>query len=494
MVMVRQHAKSSTNSLKNEYSGGKLFKKIIKNTVIYSIAPYVASFANLFVLPIITKDLTDVDYGISGTITAYTGALSALSALGLSVILNNSFFHYRNHYKFLWRQVYGFLILWNIVYSILLAGFLYLFMPESAAENTLIIILLNVSPIVLFGPVSFLGTYFYMLNQNALPIALRTAIFGVLAILLNLFFISYLKQGYMGWFYTSFIVGILTNFSYWYVINKKEKITPIFNFKKRTISKSLKISIPLLPHQYSYYLLSGSERLIMDQVKISTNKIGEFNIASMFSNYVANFANAGSNAIGPVLLDYYSKKKYYQARNLVFLYQAGLIIINFLICLWLKEVFGILINNDILKETYDIGIILIMALSFTPLFVGYYSILTYLEKTKNIWLITFTAGVICVLLNLIFLPKYGIYSASIIFFIAYLYRGVAGYCLKSFRTNIEKVRYYPAFWGLITTLSTSIVYVLRDSNLIVKISISVMIMAALILAFINRQSIRTKYF
>jgi O-antigen/teichoic acid export membrane protein len=101
-----------------------LFKKIITNTLIYSLAPYVASIANLLVLPIITKDLTEIDYGISGTITAYTSALSALSVLGLSVILNNSFFQNSHHYKWIWRQIYGFLVIWNVIYSLILGIFL----------------------------------------------------------------------------------------------------------------------------------------------------------------------------------------------------------------------------------------------------------------------------------------------------------------------------------------------------------------------------------
>jgi O-antigen/teichoic acid export membrane protein len=470
-----------------------LFKKIIKNTVIYSFAPYVASFANLLVLPIITKDLTEVDYGISGTITAYTGALSALSVLGLSVILNNSYFHYKYHYKIIWRQIYGFLIIWNVIYSILLGIFLFVFIPDTAAENRFKIIVLNVLPIVLYGPANLLGTYFYMLKQNALPIAIRTAAFGILAICLNLLFISHFKLGYMGWFYTNFIVVILTNFSYWHVLNKQQEITPIFNFKRRTILKSLRISLPLLPHQYSYYLLSGSERLIMDQVKISTSKIGEFNIASMFSNYVANFANAGSSAISPVLLDFYSKRKYKQARNLLFLYQAGLLIVSFLVCLWLKEAFYLLINNNTLRETYDMGIILIMALSFTPLFVGYYSLLTYNEKTKTIWRITFIAGLICIILNLIFLPIFGIFSASIVIFIAFLYRGLAGYYLKSFRLmNNEK--YYPAGWVFLISVITLFVYVIKDINITIKFILTIVLILAMIPMYFKRFKIKEKFF
>lgn len=466
-----------------------MFKKIITNTFIYSVAPYVASIANLLVLPIITKDLTEVDYGISGTITAYTSALSALSVLGLSVIVVNSYFQNKNRYKWIWRQIYGFLIIWNIIYSIFIAGFLYIFMPHAAAEYKVMIISLNVLPIVFFGPTNFLGTFFYTLQQKAIPIGIRTAIFGILAVFLNLLFISYYKLGYMGWFYTNFIIGVLTNISYWYILNIKHNITPIYNFKQKTIYKYLKISIPLLPHQYSYYLLNGSERLIMDQVKISTNKIGEFNIASMFSNYVSNFAQAGSTAIGPIIMDFYTKKKFRQARNIIFIYQTLLLGIDFIICLWAKEAFYFLISNEILRNTYDLAIILIMAISFTPLFVGYYSLLTFHEKTKRIWRITFSAGIICIVLNLIFLPVYGILSAPIIIFISYMYRGLSGYYLKSFKI-VNSINYFPMLWTFSIIIFTIIVYLLKDIELVYKAFITFSILILMIPLYMNKMLLK----
>jgi len=469
-----------------------LFKKLIQNTIIYSIAPYVASFSNLLILPIITKDLTEIDYGISGTITAYTGALSALSALGLSVILSNSFFKSRVQYKYLWRQIYGFLTIWNILYSVILGVFLYIFIPDSASENRLTIILLSTLPNALLGPSNFLGTYYYTFRQEALPIGLRTMIFGVLSVFLNLLFISHYKLGYMGWFYTSFIISLLTNFSFWYVLIFKLNMMPIFNFKRKTIIKALRISLPLIPHQYSYYLLSGSERLIMDQCKIDTGKIGEFNIGSMFSNYVSNIAQAASTSIGPVIMIYFREQKFNQARNLLFLYQAILLIVNFIICLWAKEAFYILIQNDILKETYDLALILIMSITFSPLFSGYYLLITFNAETKSLWRITFVAGLLCVVLNLIFLPTYGIFSSALIFFFAYAYRGLAGYYLNSFR-RINKVKFYPIIWTIIIKAFTIIVYLLRNASIASKAAITLLILALLIGLYIKRVDLKKAY-
>ena len=52
----------------------------------------------MLLLPIITQYLTDVDFGISGTISAYTSAISVFSTLGFGVILQNSFFKNPDNY------------------------------------------------------------------------------------------------------------------------------------------------------------------------------------------------------------------------------------------------------------------------------------------------------------------------------------------------------------------------------------------------------------
>ena len=69
-----------------------MIKKVLTNSAIYGLAPHVPRIVSVLLLPIMTAHLTDVDYGIAGTIAAYTMALSALSTLGVSAYLQVNFF------------------------------------------------------------------------------------------------------------------------------------------------------------------------------------------------------------------------------------------------------------------------------------------------------------------------------------------------------------------------------------------------------------------
>ena len=88
---------------------------IIKNSALFTIAPLLPKVINVLLMPILTRYLTEVDFGISGTISAYTQAIGAFSVLGLGVVLLNSFYKTPLEYKELWRQIYGFLNLWMIM-------------------------------------------------------------------------------------------------------------------------------------------------------------------------------------------------------------------------------------------------------------------------------------------------------------------------------------------------------------------------------------------
>ena len=285
-----------------------MLKKIISHTFIYGISQQVPKIAALLSLPIITSYLTEADFGIFGVITATVAAISSLSNLGLNVIIANVFYKHPNHYKLAWRQLYGFLILWNFVFSIILGIIIYLFIPIEAENNTWSIIFLNISPYLLFGPTALFGQSYYQYKQKPMQIAIRSIIIGLLSVILNVILISYYQFGYMGWFISISFSSIVMNFSYWIPLNFKLNITPILIFKRRYLKRSLKVSLPIIPHYYSNYLLNSSDQLIMKVLNISIDDIGKYNASYMIGNAVQQLGIAAGKAVGPMIYESYKKK------------------------------------------------------------------------------------------------------------------------------------------------------------------------------------------
>ncbi len=448
-----------------------MIKKLFSHTLIYGLAPQITLIANFLVLPIITKDLTEVDFGVAGVLTAYTTAISALATLGLRVILTNSFFKSPGHYKWRWRQIYGFLNLWNLIYAIIVGFLVYFAVPEIAKQNIWIIVLLNTAPLILFGPTAAIGKQYYQLRQKPMPIAIRSLIFGLLTTGLNIILISHYQMGYMGWFWSAFVTLILSNASYWIPLNFKEGLRPIYNFKWKYLKQSLKVSLPTIPHFYGSYLLNSSDRLVMDQLSVPTGDIGKYNVANTFGVLGEGFSTAVGWALGPILTKKYKDNKLTEARDLLFMVQILFFVVTFVPSIFFKEIFEILIKNDTLNKMYPLAIILFMSINYRPMYFASNSFLFYYEKTHKLWRVSFVAGGANVLLNIILIPLYGFEVAAYTTFISFLYIGYAGFYFKEFK-ELNNVKYYPLLWFFATISLMILAYFIVDLSLIVKIVIA----------------------
>lgn len=452
------------------------------------MAPQVPKIANIFALPIITQFLTEEDFGVAGLIGSVVASIGVFANLGLNVTLSNSFYKSSCSFHWGWRQVYGFLTLWNIPFTLLLALIIYLFIPEVAKENSLYIILLNVIPVIFFGPTATIGSLYFQLKQKPLEIGVRSAIIGLLTVGMNVIFIAYYKMGYLGWFMAGGIAQMVYQISYWIPINLKYNMRPIFNFKWRYIKYQLKVGLPTVPHYYGSYLLNSSDRMIMGFLNIPTGDIGKYNAAGNIANN-GNFIGVSvGRAISPILLNYYKNRKENDARLLIFMLQIVFLTGSVIICLWMKEIFQFLIRNETLKLVYPMAIIMTMGYNYRPMYFGSVFKVMYLEKTDKLMKITLTAGIISLGLNLSLIPLFGFKIAAFVLYIGLMYMGYSGFFIKEFKQSI-KVNYYPLFWIVITCLFTVLVFFMVELNQYIKLltSFFVLIIGCILIMKMNKK-------
>jgi O-antigen/teichoic acid export membrane protein len=450
-----------------------MLKKIVSHAAIYGMAPYVTKIVSFFILPIITQDLTPEDYGIAGVVAGYTGIFSVLASLGLPVILSNSFIKHESRYRYVWRHIYGFLSWWNIIYGILVASLLLIFLRNEVSSGNLFwIVFLSVGPIIFFGPTQAIGTLYYQLNKNPVQVVWRTITFGLLTIALNVYTISVLKMGYMGWFWSEFIVGVLFNASYWWALNFRLKLSPILKFRWYSIKRYLKVSLPVVPHQYSSFLLRSSDRAVLGFLKVPTENIGRYSLASNFGNYFYSVSSAISTALNPFILKDLKHHHLIKARALIFMAQVMMFVMTFIFSLWSKEILFYLIKNDELRMVYPMVIVVVMAFSYRPMYIGATSVLFFYEKTKDLAKVSFIAGLANVILNLVFVPRIGFEFAAYSTFICYMYVGYSGYFLKQFSKYVT-TDFFPLLWLALTVALTVFAYVAVEWHWISKTIITV---------------------
>jgi O-antigen/teichoic acid export membrane protein len=195
----------------------------------------------------------------------------------------------------------------------------------------------------------------------------------------------------------------------------------------------------------------------MDVMHVSTSSIGRYNVAYTVANFISSLGNASGKAISPLLNGFYKIGDDKSARNLIFVLQGCFFVMTFILCLWMKELFSFLIRNENLAQMYYLGIILVMAYNYRPMYYGANAKLMFAEKTNVLWKVTFGAGLINIILNLLLIPIFGFEVAAITTFIGYMFMGYSGFYFKVFK-EINSANYYPLFWIAMNVVITVITY------------------------------------
>jgi O-antigen/teichoic acid export membrane protein len=272
---------------------------------------------------------------------------------------------------------------------------------------------------------------------------------------------------------------------YVYPVYGKLGLWPILKFRKKFITPHLRVALPMIPHNYSSFLLNSSDRIVMDIYKIDIRRIGIYNISYQFGNYFEAIGDAIGMAVGPFYSKLYTEKKeksLTDARALTFFLMGCFLVSTFLISLWLREIFLGLIKNEELRSAYDVGIIIIMGYAYRPMYWSAGIKLSIFEDTAMLWRISFVAGILNLGLNLIFVPFYGIYAAAIITLISLLYIGFSGFFFKRYK-KLGGPDHHPFKWIVGILLLTSIAYIFKDAMITTKVIISSAILAISFLIF-----------
>lgn len=460
-------------------------KKIAVNSLIYAIGPQIPKIVSILMLPILTPNLSSKDYGIFGIIAAYTAALSALTDLGLTSVLSVSYYKYPRRFRFFWNKLFTIITVWSIPLALLNACVIYFSLPIEEKPNFIMISLLYCTPIMLFSPTKFVGRKYFQLAQQPLPVVSINVMSALAGIIANYLTIAVWKMGYLGWFIGGFVVSLTTFLPYVYYQLKRIKINFDFGFNYKWLKRILIISLPVLPHYYSVYLLNSSDRLVLDWYGVSMDEIGIYSLAYTLGGYFALVGTALADAAGPMYIQLFSSNKQedeIKARNLTFIMQIFITATAFIASLWMKEAYLILIKNESLQQGYEMAIIILMSYVYYPMYFGPISKLQYLYKTKELWKISLLAGIFNIVLNIIFVPMFGIWAAVLSTFAAMMFMAFRGYSIKTFIEN-NPVNYYPFRWFIFICTSVLLVYFLRDSAIVIKILISLALVTTTLLGW-----------
>lgn len=461
-----------------------MLKKLLSHTVLYALGPQVSKILGFLILPFISPYLTEVDFGVWGTITAFTILFYSARDLGLTVPMLNAFYRHTSNWKWVWRQIIWYLLLWGVFLAVIQAIVLWVIFPqEGVTDRNTVITLFTIQMVLLDVPVLVASRYF-QLKEKPQVIAIISAIAGGVSVAAHYLMVVEYAYGYMGWFFSGFLSTLIMAGAYSYFLTK-HGIVPLLVFRYRLAKSRFRVGLPIVPHNYSAYLLNASDRSVMTFLRVPTSSIGVYNGAYVLGSYVNLIGNAMGLAIGPTYLRLYSKPDSEgTVLELTRLLQSLFIVGSFIVALWAKEFFQLFLVSEGLETAYVLAVVIVMSYSYRPLYWAVVNRIQYDEQTGILWKISFSAGLINIILNLIFIPQYGYAAAAYTTFASLLYMGFIGHILVPKTAGIHRLELF--VWFMVINGFTWLAFALKDTLPVIKIIVTIATLCALTLISIRR--------
>lgn len=420
-------------------------KKNIKSTFIYFVGNVLSKIIVLLLLPIYTKHIDPYDMGNYDTSISIITFFSSLVYLDIGATIlrykleksqknNNSItygliiFTMSSILYFTLCIVYGVFSDMKYYFWVILYGFLYSF--EYA-----------------------IGYCARAKNEN-FTYAISGVIYTIIIVSVNLLLILGLKLGYLS-LYISFCAASIFSILFmslkakiWkdlFIVFKKG-----FKFDKPYFMDMLKFSIPLCINSVAFWLLSSSNKIIVDEM-LGSNYTGYLSVANKFNQAVYLLSSCIQLTWQEVAFsfDNDSKEKIgeFYSKNFISYYKFILIGISMII-----TAISILLNlfPNFIDSAYEASINLIpiaiigTGFSIINLFIG--TVLLSFKKTKAISISMLIGGIVSVASCIGFIKLgWGVLSATISFALAYMatiiYRVATAKRIMNF-----KIKSYNLIW------------------------------------------------
>jgi O-antigen/teichoic acid export membrane protein len=460
-----------------------MIRKIVQHTFFYSFANQIPAIVNLFLLPLVTPYLSSADYAIYGLILSYIGLLGAFSSLGYIVLFQNSFFHLGQAFKPKWSRLLGFQWFYKIIYAALISTLLFIVLKSYTAstKDLLIVLSLVVIPLLFFDLTKSIGIRLCQFRNDHKKVYLISICTALVATALTLTGILYFNLGYKAWLVSAAVSGAIQALYFGYILYFKEGIRPTFIWNRLEIIEDLKTALPLVPKEYATYILSSSDRVLLDQLHVSTQQIGNYNIAYSFASYFDNIQMQANQVITPILFRKFKEGNSVDfVRGLTHIWFFVSIVIATLVGLWIPVLFPFLYRNPTLADSAPFAVLLFFTFCYRPLYVAAVDFSIFNKKTLPILFITLIAAVLNLLINVVLIPQFGAWASVWSTFISYLTLPILGFYLIRENFDMRK-KIMPVFLIALTVLSALGCYSLFNTHLLARIGITCVL---LVFAFI----------
>ncbi|WP_349408707.1 oligosaccharide flippase family protein [Pseudalkalibacillus sp. SCS-8] len=395
-----------------------------KNSILYTLGSMITPLIGFIMLPVYTYYLSPAEYGIMTTVQTLIGLFELILLLSLHVAVT------RYYYDFLeepqkQKEYLGTIFIFVLGFSSILS-LLFLFFSKSIGG-----ILFNNIPIYPFffylvglawlSALFALPLTFIRAQEKAGLFVLINIIKSILVVLLTFFFLVKLDLGAESALLSQLIITFFMVLIVFYSQIKHIKLT----FNLVFLKSSLFFSLPLLPHAASGWIINASDRIILEKYVIHA-QLGIYALAAQISMVLGMFYISVNSALIPRYMRLRKEGNEKSAKNMLKAFAYVVIIFGVL-----AIPIAIYATKKLTSPEFHEAVEIIPILLLSQIVNGFYYIavakLFYHKKTKSIATSSTISALVNLIINILFIPKIGIWGAVYSTIIAEIVRFISIY-------------------------------------------------------------------
>jgi O-antigen/teichoic acid export membrane protein len=448
-------------------------RKISKNTIYYGLGQVSTAAISLILIPIYTRVLTPVQYGAISLILTIISIFIVFSDLGLGSALGVFYFDYfrdDTKLKIYLSSILRFLLVYGI--------FLVLF--ASLLGEPLVQPMIQSIPFYPFIIIAFVVGYcqtlfrflqaFLQVQDRAKFYAIITSLSFLINVVLIVYFVVFRNEGILGNSKADLITAIL----FFLVTLFFFKKYAISSFNWKNLKESLKFGLPLVPHLLSAWIMKAVDRLFINHYD-GLNQLGVYTLGFQIGSILSIFTNSFNSAWAPFFMAT-AKEKGEGAKpiitRLTTYYLACLFFLASCITLFTHEIISLVATIEY-ANSFQVVPIVVNGYILSGMYYMVVLPLYFTKKTKFLPLATLSGGIIQIILNYLFVPRYGMTGAAWAMFITNLWIFLSTWFISSsvypLRFEFGRIIKIIIVYFLILLCGSFINYPLIWINLLTKI-------------------------
>lgn len=381
----------------------QMTKKLLKNSVIYTIGDFInVAVGGFLLLPFYTRVLTQSEFGLFNVLNASILIVTFIVHFGIISTYSRLYFNYTEDKK---NSFTGQVIFLHILMSLLLFFFVVAFQEilqvnlfSSVASTTYFYYIFIVS---ILSFINALYGIYLRVNEEAM----KFLVFQLSQVGLYVSFIFIFKEFTPNTLDAILLASFSSGLLIWlYSINKLQFTLSLENFKE-TVKKVLHFALPIFVGYIMYFLLNRFNILFLQYYETIEN-IALFSFALQLSMVLQIFAGSFGKAVQPMLFKLNKDELLEKTKQISLFYKVVLtiILIGFY---FFSENIILLFAPESYKNSNEVFILLLLGIYAYNFRSVESHLFMYFHKPRySLYMVAISAFIV-VLLSLVLVKKYG---------------------------------------------------------------------------------------